>query len=90
LRVNGLAANGYDANGVMPDERAAIVTRSLYAVTMIGLWRALAVGTLHAYHSIRIKFMQSRGYAHPPHHTRVHAEKSRISPCPCSPRRSHP
>mmetsp|Transcript_32021 Transcript_32021/g.83807 ORF Transcript_32021/g.83807 Transcript_32021/m.83807 type:complete len:396 (-) Transcript_32021:879-2066(-) len=30
-------------------------------VVLIGLWRALAVGTLHAYHSIRIKFMQSRG-----------------------------
>ena len=30
-------------------------------VFLIGLWRALAVGTLHAYHSIRIKFMQSRG-----------------------------
>lgn len=30
-------------------------------IIMIGLWRALAVGTLHAYHSIRIKLMQSRG-----------------------------
>lgn len=39
------------------------VPRSIYAVTIIGLWRALAVGTLHAYHSIRIKFMQSRGLA---------------------------
>ena len=34
---------------------------SAYVVFIIGLWRALAVGTLHAYHSIRIKFMQSRG-----------------------------
>ena len=30
-------------------------------VLCIGLWRALAVGTMHAYHSIRVKFMQSRG-----------------------------
>ena len=35
--------------------------QSWIVVALIGLWRALAVGTLHAYHLIRIKFMQSRG-----------------------------
>lgn len=45
-----------DAEGV-----AASVASSWYVIALIGLWRALTVGTLHAYHSIRIKFMQSRG-----------------------------
>ena len=40
---------------------AAAAAAAVFRVTMIGLWRALAVGTLHAYHSIRIKFMQSHG-----------------------------
>ena len=40
---------------------SAAAAAAIFRVTMIGLWRALAVGTLHAYHSIRIKFMQSRG-----------------------------
>lgn len=37
------------------------VSDGLPAVVLIGLWRALAVGSLHAYHSIRIRFLQSRG-----------------------------
>ena len=38
------------------DERGPVCV-----ILLIGLWRSLAVGTLHLYHSIRIKFMESRG-----------------------------
>ena len=31
------------------------------AVVLIGVWRALAVGTLHGYHSIRVSYLESRG-----------------------------
>ena len=34
---------------------------SVVVVVLIGLWRALAVGSLHGYHTIRVRFLQSRG-----------------------------
>ena len=41
--------------------RSEVLVDAVRSVLVIGLWRALQVGTLHAYHSIRVEFVISLG-----------------------------
>ena len=55
VRAAALEAGGHGS--VQPESALDSMTR----VMLIGLWRALLVGTLHAYHSVRIELAASLG-----------------------------
>ena len=56
-RVRAAALEAGDHGSVQPDSALDSMTR----VMLIGLWRALLVGTLHAYHSVRMELAASLG-----------------------------
>ena len=50
-----------DSSDASLDSNGKKIVAAGSAVVLIGLWRALAVGSLHGYHTIRVRFLQSRG-----------------------------